>query len=131
MSLLLSAVAANIVSLSIGSAEASDFSSPNTAQLSFESNGTITGLTTFTSDKWYLLAPITAIGNDYEIFATRTAGVLPSGTLDTWIPLSSAVSWSLTQTGIGEKMSTLTIKIRTLGGAVLAEGSYVIIAEVL
>lgn len=130
MSLLLAAIPTNIVSLSGGRAEVSDFSSPNTAQIDFNSDGTIAGLETGT-DKWHALAPLVAVGADYEIYVTRTAGTLPTGTMDTWLALSSNRSWSITQSGIGEKRSTILVKIRTTGGALVAEASYVLVAEVL
>lgn len=130
MSLLLAAIPTNIVSLSSGRAEVSDFSSPNTAQIDFNSDGTITGLTSGI-DKWFALAPSVGAGANYEIYAERTAGTLPTGTMDTWLALSSNQSWSLTQSGTGEKRSTILVKIRTTGGALVAEASYVLVAEVL
>ncbi len=131
MSLLLASIAQPLVSLAGGRCEVSDFTSPNTATLTFETDGTISGLTTATSYNWFSLAPLAGVGGNYEIFATRTAGTLPTGTLDTWLPLTGAVGWQLTQSGVGEKRTTLTIKIRTTSGSELASASYVIVAEVL
>lgn len=130
MSLLLASIPVNIVSLSGGRAEVSDFTSPNTAQIDFNSDGTITGLETGT-DNWFTLAPSVGIGADYEIFAERTAGALPTGTMDTWIALSSNRSWSVTQAGAGESSSTILVKIRTSSGGLLASASYDLFAEVI
>ena len=130
MSLLLASTPVNIVSLSGGRAEVSDFTSPNTAQIDFNSDGTITGLETG-ADKWFALAPSVGIGADYEIFAERTAGVLPTGTMDTWLALSSNRSWSVTQAGAGETSSTILVKIRTSSGGLLASASYDLFAEVI
>ena len=129
MSLLLASVAQPLVSLAGGRCEESSFTLPVTTTLTFNTDGTISGLDITTSNKWFSLAPVVAVGNDYEIFATRTAGPLPTGTLDTWIALSSAVSWSVTQNTTGEKQTNLTIKIRKTAGAELAVGAYEIVAE--
>lgn len=129
MSILLSIVSAGAVQLSGGYVENRSFASPVISSISFGSNGLITDLTEG-DPKWYGTAPVTAIGADYEIFVTRTSGPLPAGAMDTWTSLATDQAWSVTQTTVGEKETTLLVKIRNLSGNVMAENTFILIAEV-
>lgn len=131
MSLLLASIPTNIVNLQSGVSSENSFTSPATAEIQFNSNGTIDGITSSTSDKWYELAPVSGVGADYEIFATRVSGdPLTTGALDTWESLSAARSWSITQTGAGLTSGIMLIKIRDLLGNVLSEANFTIKVEV-
>lgn len=130
MSILLAAIAQSPVQLSYGRATTRGFADPAVTTIQFDSDGLIYGLANGL-DKWFTLAPTVGAGAGYEIYATRTAGSLPTGTMDTWLPLSASQSWVLTQTGVGAKTSTLLIKIRTTSGAVLAQANFDMTAEVL
>lgn len=70
--------------------------------------------------------------SNYEIRATKTAGVNPSGSaLNTWLNLGTDRSWVVSQIGVGFKTSVLTIQIReTSGFTVLDSASMTIRAEV-
>jgi hypothetical protein len=130
MSLLLASVPQDTVSLSRSSCSSAGFSSPQTATAQFNSNGTISGVTDGPL-KWFNIAPQAGVGASYEIFATRIAGALPSGTMDTWLPLTSGQTWTLTQSATGEKLSTVTFKIRLAGsGSVMAQANFDMSAEV-
>lgn len=130
MSLLLASVPQNTVVLEYSRCEAMGFSSPQAATAQFNSDGTISGVTDGLL-KWFNIAPQTGVGASYEIFATRIAGSLPSGTMDTWLPLTSGQTWTLTQSAPGERLSTVTFKIRLAGsGAVMAQANFDMSAEV-
>ncbi len=129
MSLLLASVPSNLVNLAGGSSWRSSFTAPLTASVNFLTTGKITGMTSFTSDNWYSLAPQTDVGDNYEIQATllyKEPGATFNGTLDTWLALTDPRTWSLTQSGAGggEITAAILVKIRALGGSVVAEGTY-------
>lgn len=66
-----------------------------------------------------------------SIRATLTSGTTPtSGTLNTWLSLSSTNSWGNTTTATGIVTSTLLIEISLNGGTTVAtSASYTITAE--
>ena len=129
MSILLAAVAQNTVQLSYGRVEVFVFTAPANATITFNSNGTISGLTEG-STKWFNIAPQTGVGANYEIFVSRIAGSLPTGTMDTWLSLSAGQSWTLTQSAPGERLSTIRVQIRPNSGAAMAQADYDMSAEV-
>jgi hypothetical protein len=129
MSLLLSGVAAQAVTVKNLTLDAADSSAPVTADITFGTNGVVSH--TGGSYNWFV-APLLNVGNDYEIYAEVTATPLGSffGTLGAWLPLTSAQAWSLTIMS-GNTSGTLQISIRKAGSAlVLATGSTVFNAEV-
>jgi len=131
MSILMAVSSTNIVSLQSGTSAENSFTSPATATIQFNSNGTIDGITSSTSDKWYDLAPSGGVGSSYEIFATRVSGdPFTTGTFDTWQALSSARSWSITQTGTGLTEGVMLVKIRDVSGGVLSQANFTIRVEV-
>lgn len=72
-----------------------------------------------------------ALAAGYEVRATKTAGLLNSGTLGTWLSLAATRSWSNTQTGAGSKSATITFEIRDATSLiVVATASIAISADV-
>jgi hypothetical protein len=49
---------------------------------------------------------------DYEVRATLASGDTPTGTLGSWLALSTTRSWTLVSTGPGVLEAILTIEIR-------------------
>lgn len=77
------------------------------------------------------ITPISAAGGGaaYECRATLLSGTSPSGTLNTWLSLTSDRSWSLSRSTIGTTTCTLTIEIRRASdGTVLTSQSVTITA---
>lgn len=70
---------------------------------------------------WY--SPTTAsIGSSYQIRITPTAGSFTTGTVNTWLTISSARIWTVSTTGV--QGVDFTIEIRdTSAGTVLASTS--------
>lgn len=128
MSILLVTVGTGAVQLSGGAVENRSFDSPVTSAITFDKDGFITDLS-YGDPKWYA-SPTTDIGASYEIFATRTAGPLPTGTMDAWTSLATNQTWSVMQTTVGEKDTMMLVKIRNLSGNIMAENYYQLIAEV-
>lgn len=128
MSLLLITVGTGAVQLNGGYVENRSFDSPVVSTITFDKDGFITDLTDG-DPKWYA-TPTTNVGADYEIYVTRTAGPLPTGTMDTWTSLATDQTWTITQTTVGEKETALLVEIRNLSGNVMAENTYILIAEV-
>jgi len=102
------------------------------AQIAFESDGDIVSTTSVgSSDDGDWIAPKAVAPSAYEIRAHKDSGATPDGSaLDTWLPLTSNRSWSLTQSGAGAKSASLTISIR-IGGTVVSSGVFVLSAEAL
>lgn len=86
------------------------------------------GTNTVNGDDWY--TPITSgVGSGYSVRVTKTAGATnPSGTLGSWLVLSSTRTWTLTST-FGVKSCTLLVEIRQGTGAVIASGTVTLTAE--
>lgn len=71
-------------------------------------------------------------GSDYEVRVTVQSGSNPSGTLGSWLLLSSNHTWDLTQSSGGVKQSTIKIELRAAGVApVLDSTNCNLIAEVI
>ena len=71
------------------------------------------------------------VGNDYDIRATLSSGSTPSsGTLNTWLNLSTTRSWGNSVGSNTSRFTTLLIELRPAGGgSVLASGNVSINAE--
>ena len=67
--------------------------------------------------------------SDYEARATLDSGDTPTGTLGSWLALTSNRAWSLTQSTVGNKQAILTIEIRKGSGATLASATITLEAE--
>ena len=76
---------------------------------------TLSGGTAFPEGNW--VSPIGA-ASQWEIRATVASGATPtSGTIGSWLPLSSSRSWSLTRSATGLIESNLTFEFRRVGGS--------------
>lgn len=83
-----------------------------TASLIFNSDGTI-DLEDF-SALWFDGGVNPGIGDEYEIKAELVTGATPAGTLNSWVPISSA-TWSLSASATPESINCqLTISIRQI-----------------
>lgn len=77
------------------------------------------------------ITPAAAAPGAYEVRATLNSGDTPTGTLATWLALTSDRTWELTQSGgAGTKTCELGIEIR-LGAVVLATATVTLDVEVL
>lgn len=91
------------------------FETTSTCSIGFNRNGTTVASNTSPAD-W--VAPSSpSVGDAYEIRATVLSGDTPSGSaLNTWLPLSTARSWSLTASGPTQSKSCdLSVEIGLLG----------------
>jgi hypothetical protein len=97
------------------SCSATDFEvSPTTAvaSLTMQSDGGVSGQgQTVSVSDWWTAAPDTGIGADYQVLATVSSGDTPSGSLGSYVSLSTARSWALTSSG-GVKQCELDMSIR-------------------
>lgn len=106
----------------------------STASIEFQSDGDII---TFSSsdgvsiDQGDWISPKSAAPGSYEIRATLVSGDTPSGTFNTWLPLTSNRTWALTKLGNFPDIlqCQLTIEIR-LGSTVLDSTTVDLYAEV-
>lgn len=81
-------------------------------------NGSIVDGSVTPNPGWYS-PTTTAIGSSYQIRITPTAGSFTSGTVNTWLTISSARIWTVSTTGV--QGVDFTIEIRdTSAGTVLA-----------
>lgn len=61
---------------------------------------------------------------DYEVRANSASPDTPeSGTMDTWLALTSTRTWGVSQNGFGTDIINFTVDIRRSGGPVLATRS--------
>lgn len=67
---------------------------------------------------------------NYECYASLVSGSLSSGTLDTWLPLSSSRTWNVTQATLGFREAIINIGIRRVGtSTILASADITLTAE--
>lgn len=102
-----------------------------TATMVIGSGGTITfvGNNVPATQTWLLIGANT----DYEVFVTNGGpDALTSGTVGSWLALTSNRTYTLTETGAATKNSALTVQIRkiSLGNLVVATGVYNMRAQV-
>jgi hypothetical protein len=84
-----------------------------------DSNGTGTLL-----ENW--VTPTSLAGAAYEARATKVSGNnLTSGTLGTWLPISSNLQWTLTRSSIGSLQTVLTIEIRRASDLIVLDSATV------
>jgi len=132
MSILAAMVAAlNAVHISISDQSLTDVgASPSFVSYSLQSDGdieTVSGVGTLNLVDW--ITPVSKAPGAYEVRATLSLGDTPTGTLGSWVALSSTRTWSLTQTGPGVKSCELFIEIR-LGLVILDSATITLSAEV-
>lgn len=63
---------------------------------------------------WY--TPNGGDGSGYWVRATVTAGTTPSGTVGSWVALTSDQAWGISRTTVGTTTSTFTLEIATDSG---------------
>ena len=98
----------------------------STVTVTANTNGTLTVVGNgsivdgdITPDPGWYSPTTTAIGSNYQIRITPTAGAFTSGTVNTWLTISSARIWTVSTTGL--QSVDFTIEIRdTSAGTVLA-----------
>jgi hypothetical protein len=102
-----------------------------TAGVTFRDDGTVVqdkNGNTSVLENW--AAPTqSGLGSSYEVRATLQSGTTPSGTLGTWLSISTNPTWSLTATSGTAKNCDLLIEVRPNGGAVLDSATYSLNAE--
>ena len=84
-----------------------------TATITYYSNGDVTHSNAASGQLWFDPTS-TGVGDNYEIYVSVTSGVTPTGTLNTWLALSSNRTWSVTDT-ISDgtaRSTTLAVQIR-------------------
>ena len=87
--------------------------SPAEAIINYNSNGSISTSPGSTGNQWFS-SIVTGIGVNYEIYVSRTDGTVPSGTLNTWLSLSSNQQWSISDTtpSVAAVSSIIQVSIR-------------------
>ena len=75
------------------------------------------------------VTPKASAPGTYEARATLDSGDTPTGTLNTWLALTSNRAWSLTQSTVGSQQAELTIEIRKGSGSALASATITLYAE--
>ena len=65
-------------------------------------------------------------GDSFEVRMLRDAGNTPGGaSVNVWLPLTSDLTWSASQSGVGENVIGLTAQLRRSGKTnILAENSF-------
>lgn len=104
------------------------------AYLTAATDGSVAGLgDSVTADEWYTGSPVANIGSGYEIRATLSGGTVPSsGTIGSWLPLSTFRRWEQQTTSLGTRQCSLYIEIRDATTLqVLADGTWNISATVI
>jgi len=93
--------------------------------LTANTNGTLTVtgngnifIGTITPNPGYYSPTTTLIGNNYQIRVTPTSGAFSTGTVNSWLALSSARTWTVSTSST--KSVTFTIEIRNLSAVTLA-----------
>jgi hypothetical protein len=107
-----------------------------TATVDFNSDGTGTSTAAISgTNSWSWYSPTTTnIGSSFWIRATLVSGTTPtSGTMNTWISLSTGPNWSNTLSGTGFRVSEIQFDIATDSAGtniVATDASVTITAEV-
>jgi hypothetical protein len=105
-----------VVDLAVGAPASATYVLGTDGQASYSSLNSGSGNYT---NEW--TNPITGgLGGSYEVRATLNSGSLAGGSSATgsWLALSSARSWTVTQVALGNQSANLTIEIRPNAGAV-------------
>lgn len=80
------------------------------------------------------IIPNSSASSLYEIYATEFSGSgtgtpVKTGTMDSWLPMSSNRTWQLTNTSVGDYTWVIDVSIRFNGGATLATGRFTLRAQ--
>lgn len=98
-------------------------SNPTNADVEFRTNGEIRNQNTQLLGYWIDgTAPITDIGDDFEIRASSNSG-LTVGTFNSWLPLSSARLWGITVPAGQNQSGTAIIDIRKVGTTTILDST--------
>lgn len=81
-----------------------------TASVQYNSDGSVA--TSPSSSSTWFSPTASGTGDDYEIYVSVSSGSTPSGTLNTWLALSSARQWSVTDTNDGPSSVTTTLSVQ-------------------
>jgi len=54
------------------------------------------------------------VGDQFEVIFNRTSGDVPTGTMESYVSITSNITWTLTQTGVGSKTTNGNITIRRI-----------------
>jgi hypothetical protein len=119
-----------LVSLS-GVSVSSTGGGSQTATYTLESDGDVMSNSTAFGpvDEGDWVTPKTSAPGTYEARATLDSGDTPTGTLGTWLALTSNRAWTLTQIATGSKEASLTVEIRKGSGSALASATITLYAE--
>lgn len=80
-----------------------------TARITYKTTGTVTKKTATFLHTWLL----SGLASQVDIKVDLVSGNTPSGTLATWLPITSDRAWSLSSTsGSGIKSCTATVRLR-------------------
>jgi hypothetical protein len=79
--------------------------------------------------RWYN-PNTTGIGSNFWIRVTLSSGTTPTGSLNSWLQLSTNRSWSVARPTVGTNTSVLAVSIATdaIGANIVATGSYTLSA---
>ena len=103
-----------------------------TASIRFESDGRIRNHNLVSLGEWFI-PPLATDGTGYEIRATPNPDTPDSGTMNTWLALTSTRTWTESRTGsVGADTKVFDIEIRSAGsGAVLASTTVTLKAQII
>lgn len=68
---------------------------------------------TYTSNQQWVTP--TSAGGNYEVNATVSSGITPTGTIGSWVATSTDPTWTISRATVGVNQSILTIEIRRAG----------------
>lgn len=97
------------------------------ASLRFDTDGAVEDQDLSSKGLW--VEPADFASGDYEIRATADPDTPDSGTMNTWLALSTVRVWSNSQNSPGATASTFKVEIR-FNGSIIAEASCTITATV-
>lgn len=63
----------------------------------------------------------TSAGGNYEVNATVSSGLTPTGTIGSWVATSTDPTWTISRATVGVNLSTLSIQIRRAGTATVLD----------
>lgn len=116
-------ISAPLVALTARTASASAASIGATATYALSSTGDILASVSSSNvvDVGDWISPQSGMAG-YAVFASRLSGVTITGTLDTWLALSSSRSWTITRSTTGTSTATMSVQIRRISDSVVVAG---------
>jgi hypothetical protein len=120
----------NVQNFSGGFSKFTTFPTSATCIGFIQSNGTTNGQAPESDVGTNWFTPTTAsVGVGYYVRATLSSGTTPSGTLNAWLSLSTAQSWSVTDSSGSGTGCTLSLEISADQSTVLGTGTFTLYAE--